>query len=127
MKLCRQLFALILALAWVPMLHSCEIAHALGVELTHQDDCAQPGSGDCDHCDFCQTVHAGGVAPSVGKVSIRSLTALIDIWPPLLTMVTVEAPPSVTPVTRSDQNRPPQRWQFMERAALPPRAPSVLA
>jgi len=37
LKSWQKLFALLLALAWMPLLNSCEIAHAFGVELPHQN------------------------------------------------------------------------------------------
>jgi hypothetical protein len=130
LKSWRQLFGLLLALAWMPMVHSCEIAHALGIELPQQGEQSQSKqlpADNCDHCTFCETMHAGGMAPSVVKVSVPGFVALIPLWQPVLTTLVVEQSPKVTAVTRSDQDSPPQRWQFAERTALPPRAPSLLA
>lgn len=112
------------------MVNSCEIAHALGLELPQQGEHSQSGqypADNCDHCAFCETVDSGGVAPSVVKVSVPDFVALLPLWQPLLTALVVEKSPKVTVVTRADQDSPPQRWQFAERTALPPRAPSLLA
>ena len=118
-----------MALAWIPMVYSCEIAHAFGLELPQQgahSQMGQPPIDNCDHCSFCETIHAGGVAPSVVKVSVPGFVALLSLWQPVLTTLVVEQSPKVTAVTRSDQDSPPQRWQFAERTALPPRTPSIL-
>jgi hypothetical protein len=130
LKSWRQLFGLLLALAWMPMVHSCEIAHALGIELPQQGEQSQSQQSpadNCDHCTFCETMHAGGLAPSVVKVSVPGFVALLPLWQPVLTTLAVEQSPKVAAVTRTDQDSPPQRWQFAERTALPPRAPSLLA
>ena len=112
------------------MVHSCEIAHALGIELPQQGEQSQSQQSpadNCDHCTFCETMHAGGLAPSVVKVSVPGFVALLPLWQPVLTPLAVEQSPKVAAVTRTDQDSPPQRWQFAERTALPPRAPSLLA
>lgn len=110
------------------MVHSCEIAHYIGIELPQQGEQSQcPTDDDCDHCNFCETMQAGGLAPSVVKVSVPGFVALIPLWQPVLTTLVAEQSPKDTAVTRSDQDSPPQRWQFAERTALPPRAPSLLA
>lgn len=128
MRLWRQLFAALMALAWIPMVHSCEIAHALGLELPQQGEHSQSGqpSDNCDHCNFCETMHAGGVAPAVVKVTVPSFVALLPVWQPVRAALIVEFLPSAKAITRSGQDSPPQRWQFAERTALPPRAPSLL-
>ena len=131
LRLWRQLVAALMALAWTPMIHSCEIAHALGLELPQQGEYSQSGQppvDNCDHCNFCETMNAGGVPPAVVKVTVPGLVALIPVWQPALAAL-VPAPPVslVTSILRSDQDCPPQRWQFAERTALPPRAPSLLA
>lgn len=117
-----------MALAWIPMVHSCEIAHALGLELPQQGEhsqSGQPPADNCDHCRLCETLEAGVVAPV--KVSLPSFVALLPAWQPILTALFAEPLPSAKAVPRSDQDSPPQRWQFAERTALPPRAPSLLA
>ena len=120
-----------MALAWIPMVYSCEIAHALGLELPQQGEHGQPGQppvGNCDHCNFCETMSAGGVAPAVVKVTVPGFAALIPVWQPALAALVLAPPVSlVTSILRSDRDSPPQRWQFAERTALPPRAPSLLA
>ena len=112
------------------MVHSCEIAHALGVELTHADEgnpSGQPPTNDCDHCNFCQTLDAGAVMLSGAKVLIPSAVADIPLREPRPTVLVVDLTTSVTGQARSDPHSLPQRWQFTERTALPPRAPSVFA
>lgn len=119
-----------MALAWIPMVHSCEIAHALGLELPRQGEhspSGQPPADNCDHCGLCEAFEAGVVAPGVVKVSAPSFVALLPVWQPVLTALFVEPLPSAKAVSRGDQDSPPQRWQFAERTALPPRAPSLLA
>ncbi len=129
----RQLFAALMALAWIPMVYSCEIAHALGVELSQQGEHSQSGQppvDNCDHCNFCETIHAGGLlVPAVVKVTLPSSVAFIPVWQPAAaTLALVFAPhPSATAFTRRDHDCSPKRWQFAERTALPPRAPSLLA
>ena len=130
LRLWRQLVAALMALAWTPMVHSCEIAHALGLELPQQGEHSQSGQSpadNCDHCSFCETMHAGGVAPAVVRVTVPGFVALIPVWQPVPAALVLARPPSATAITRSDQDCPPQRWQFAERTALPPRAPSLLA
>ena len=112
------------------MLHSCELAHALGWDLAHQDECGQSGTApadSCDHCGLCKTLDSGGISFSPAKVSVPDCVAVILLWQPLLTSLVVAPPASITAVPRGDQTYPPPRWQFAERTALPPRAPSLLA
>ena len=130
LKLLCKLVAMLMALGWMPMVLSCEIAHALSVELPQQGEHSQSGQfpvDNCDHCNFCETMNAGGVAPAVVKVTVPGFVALIPVWQPVLAALVLAPPPSATAITRSDQDSPPQRWQFAERTALPPRAPSLLA
>ncbi len=112
------------------MMHSCELAHALGWELPHQDGCGpaeQKAAGDCDHCNFCQVVDSGGVMLAVSKVATTGFVAFLPVWQPVLPTLVVEQELSVKSLPPGDPDCPPQRWQFAERTALPPRAPSIRA
>ncbi len=116
------------------MMHSCEIAHCLGIDLPDQGEAGHadvhaeqlPPDG-CDHCHFCETLLSGGVASRVVQVKVPGFVALLPLWQPVLATLFIEQTQRVTAVIRSDQHSPPQRWRFTERTALPPRAPSHVA
>ena len=129
LKSWQKLFALLLALAWMPLLNSCEIAHAFGVELPHRDEChpTEPApTHACDHCDFCQTIDSGGVLMSVAHVTLPGGVDFISYRQPTLTARRVEKLRGEI-ILRPDPDHPPQRWRFTERTALPPRAPSFVS
>jgi len=127
LKLGQRILALLLALAWVPLLHSCELAHALGFEIPHQDGCHESGGGPDepeDHCHFCLVVDSDGVLSMAVKVTLPDVAPAVLLWTPRTAPPVVEPPARLARLVRSDHDGPPPRWQFSERAALPPRAPT---
>jgi len=131
MSLPWRLFALLMAVAWIPMVHSCELANVLGIDLEHHaelggaaDSSSPTHSGDCDHCAFCLTIDNGAVTSSFTKAWTPCFVALVPIETLRLELEDriVESP--LQPHPGADQDFPPQRWLFAERKALPPRAPS---
>ena len=131
MRLWQKLLALLLALAWMPMVHSCAIVHALGLELppAHESSVPHLPGDTCDHCAFCETIDAG-VALSSSRVSVPRLTILLSASQPVPPVVVEQSPraiPDEAAIIRGDPGGPPRRWQFVERAAPSPRAPSPFA
>lgn len=120
---------MVLAFLWVPMAAHCELAEVLGLGNHHSEECSDHESAPvgCDHCSLCQTLE-GGV------VSSAPHSHFLDFKPALLPVFRFGGDPVVVPP--SDASPPvesspppaafsPVSWQFLQRTALAPRAPSL--
>ena len=126
MKLWCKVMAVFLALLWVPVSSHCLLETA---ELIHHDHCCQPAFGH-EHS------HGHDAADGNCQVESRQLTVQKqDLSKECLLLAllksvefsSVEAAP--VSVIRSDGVAPPElspTWQFVSRAAVSPRAPSIL-
>ena len=131
MRALRILVALLLALVWLPATVHCGL-DAAGL-LAHADSCCStdehhsPHSSKCG-ADGCDVVESGGYQVTGGYVKIptplwrESLLTLIASVPALVEeseFVVVEAVESPPEMKRT--------WHIVSRAALSPRAPSLIA
>jgi len=126
MKLWCKAMALFLALLWVPVSSHCLLEIA---ELIHHDHCCQPSFGH-DHS------HGHDAADGNCQVESRQLAGqkqeVLKLY--LLVALLQNADFSLPERTSSaslisDGVAPPElrpTWQFVSRAAVTPRAPSVL-
>lgn len=124
---------MVLALLWVPLVAHCELAEVLGWETHHSEACSDHESAPvgCDHCSLCQTLD-GGVVTSASN-SLLHLHSL-DFKPALLPVFRFAGDPMVVrpadAAPSADPSPPraevsPTSWQFLQRTALAPRAPSL--
>ena len=124
----KQILVLLLALAWVPVTAHCQLESVPGLEflrclsnLAHTEST----EGHCGDAECC------AVERSVYKTEQQRVTApspkLFSFS--LLSLLTLESPlpeelyPVTRPVAPRDFIEP--SWQFVSRAALPARAPSI--
>lgn len=124
-----QLMALVLLAFWLAATHHC------GLEATglFAPEAAQTAEADCcsgSNCvtDACDLIESGAFQPA---------SAPLKLLPParaLVAVLAVVAAPSIdtlasTPPPRPEVRRTPDwvaNWCFVQRAALPSRAPSVV-
>jgi len=120
----HKLTALVFLVLWVPLTAHCHLEKVPGLEFLK---CASdtPENSDCQR-DGCQTVESGFY-----KVSNNSRTAPVPVFciPAYLVAPPAEVQPVFGPL-RLLGSAPPdlsQRWQFISRASLPVRAPSIVS
>lgn len=121
-----KVMAVFLALLWVPVSSHCMLENA---ELIHRDLCCQPDLGH-EHS------HGHDAADGNCQVESRQITvqkqdlskeSLLLALLKAVEFSSVETAP--VSIIRSDGVAPPEfspTWQFVSRAAVSPRAPSVL-
>lgn len=129
MRRFRTFFALFLAALWLPATQHCDL-EAAGMLSAHCDQPAgMQGTGADDHCagDGCDVVESGGykVSSNTAKVSAPTLAVLACLFTG--DSLSHPAETSAGTLLGSDHGHPVEwvpTWQFVQRAALSPRAPS---
>ena len=124
---------MVMAFLWVPMTAHCELAEVLGLGNAHAEECSDHDSAPvgCDHCSLCQTLDGGVVsAASQSLLHFLSLDFKLALLPAFhFAADPLAVPPSDTAPPAGPSPPPaelaPASWQFLQRAALAPRAPSL--
>jgi hypothetical protein len=118
-----------LAVLWLPVSVHCQLEQMPGLDFLsccdHEDTTAPHQDDDCEG-DACAVVESGLYKSEERQISLPAP----DLAPTMLLHS-----PSPTPVSsfvpqRDAGTAPPELcrlWQFSSRAALPPRAPSVVS
>ena len=124
-KLARTMLILLMALLWVPITAHCELESLPGLEFLRCDSQSDHSSEESKGCgDQCCQVESGHY-----HIPRNQLTA-----PAALLLVTLDlindsqAAVSPVPCPGLQTASPPElrvTWQFISRAALPVRAPSL--
>jgi hypothetical protein len=129
MRLLCRIFALCLALAWVPVTGHCRI-EALGVDFAAcSDDCHEPSPAGAAHDDGCALIESGLYKTGSGTITVRapaiaSLCAFCDCSR-ISALGPVLDPGTVSLRATHPRDWVPA-WHFVQRAAPSPRAPSVV-
>jgi len=127
LRLALSIFCAVLALLLVPAGSHCELSELLGIQGEHSQGCSDHPSSTagCDHCSLCQTLDRGVVKTSTDNLDFKP--ALL----PVFSFSSDEVLISVEEVGQSADSPPPPpqefspaSWQFLQRTALAPRAPS---
>ena len=130
-RVLRSIAALVLALIWLPATLHCGLEAAGFLDEASATCCAhdEPSrapSSDCTH-GACGVVESGDYQPAhsfikvVAPLAVICFSSLIEITPEqtivpaIIAAAEVESPPEVR-----------RTWQFVARAALSPRAPSLI-
>jgi hypothetical protein len=128
MRFLSRLFALCLALFWVPVTAHCRI-EALGIDFAAcSDDCHENAPIAETHDDGCAIVESGFY-----KCGSSTITVPAPSVTTRCAFLFCECVPDPEPVTgpgvaRETATRPRNwvpTWHFVQRAALSPRAPSL--
>jgi hypothetical protein len=123
--------ALFMAMLWLPATQHCGL-EAAGILAAH---CEQAeGAGGCgpdQHCagDGCETVEGGGYKLSGGTPKLSAPLLAVCVCLVFLDVAEPALESTVDVFFRSYGERPLDwvpSWQFVRRAASPPRAPSVV-
>ena len=118
---------------WLPCTLHCSLA-AAGIPLA---DCCEgatagekspdsPASDPCRDCPTCSAVESGGYVKQDQAVDVKPVLTVAWLWDWLESLT----PPVSADVSSLRTISPPElppSWRFVERAALPPRAPACLS
>ena len=130
-RLIRAFVAVVMVLLWMTGGSHCEVSAACGslVSAEHSHDgasepCTTSHDSGCDDCSLCLTIE-GGLVPLTYKTDA-------PIVPLHAALFVVPVAADFTSVTKTSIATPPppeqaagQTWQFLQRVALPVRAPSL--
>ena len=129
LKRLLQILGLVLAVLWVPITSHCAWEHLPGLQLFQCAPDTTPGASqdsspgsDCDG-DGCAQLETASYKVSDPQVDVQAPRPWLVVELFRLARPPLEQPCPPTPVTREL----PVRWQFSFRAALPPRAPSIVS
>ena len=126
----RAFFAVVMVLLWMTGGSHCEVSAACGSLLSadHSHDagnepCPSSDESGCDECSLCLSMDAGLVpltststAPAMPSVAVLfASVSSSDLAPDSLLISETPPPP---------EEAAGQTWQFLQRVALPVRAPS---
>ncbi|MFT3867689.1 MAG: hypothetical protein QM715_04225 [Nibricoccus sp.] len=126
----RKILALVLAVLWLPTAQHCmlEAAGLLAAQEEHaaHQSCCESASGACD-IEACNPIESGTYQPTSSEIVapmpvLTVLAHLIEQSAAQETMAVKSMP------RKASFDRPPDfspTWQFVHRAAQPPRAPSL--
>jgi hypothetical protein len=119
--------ALVLAIFWLPVSVHCQLEEMPLLDFLSCCPHEETAPHEDDECegDACAVVESGHYKTEERRVSLPdptvefpSIVSLVSIAPPslgsLLAVATSVAPPGLS-----------HNWRFQQRAALPPRAPSL--
>lgn len=127
-RLLFRLFALCLALSWVPVTAHCRM-EALGFEFAacgescHTDQ-ADAGDRAASCSDTCEVLENGFYKSSVNPVKVAPTTLVATL---LIFLHVPEPNPDLKPAIAGAEAERPERWvpawHFVRRAAAPAHAP----
>lgn len=116
-------FCLLLAILWVPITQHCLLESAKGGAI----QCEHSGKTPCAH-DGCRTIESGSYKTDSGTAKLASPAVLAFAW-----LYWIAATPELdfgdARIADEELSRPLNwvpAWQFVRRAALSPRAPSLV-
>ena len=133
MRLSRAIFAVVLALLWVPVTNSCAIAAAFPEWFAPACECGQkhhedalPCGGDAGDCAPCATLESGVNLAALAPVAVpqpawvesNGLAELLRKLAQLETDSLAETPPLPPAI-------PPPPWREDLKMAQPVRGPSL--
>ncbi len=126
-----QLMSVVLLALWLPTTLHCRL-ESLGLDAlfscaTQPIQTAHADGAECSD-DLCQTLESGQFAIAKTKIDPAILPVLACACVSCFLPVAPAAPVPEISAPRQDELLPMQRtWQFARRAALPARAPDVVA
>jgi hypothetical protein len=127
-KWLRTIAVLVLAVLWTPVSVHCQLEQLPGLEFLSccsHEDIVPHEDDDCEG-DACAVVESGFYKTEERQASLPA---------PEFEVLEFAAPPTNLVLTSTDADGPlcstvppelPHTWQFIFRAALPPRAPSLV-
>jgi len=126
-----KLAALLLATLWLPAALHCQLEGlGLGTLFACADQPAEAAHANGDGCtdDGCQTIESGQFALTKSKLDLSQLPALACVCVACFQLLAPPAPAPEFFAVHQEKTLPLRRtWQFARRAALPARAPSLVA
>lgn len=126
-----KLVALFLVALWLPATLHCQL-EGLGLDALFActDQADQSAHTDATGCsdEGCLTIENGQVSLAKSRMDLAALPALAGGCSSCLLQAALPVAAPEISATRQDMTLPLQRtWQFSRRAALPARAPDLVA
>lgn len=130
MRTLKTMFTLLLAIVWLPVTSHClllESASALASLACCDHESAPSGhDNNCDS-DACSIVEDAQYRCSEDRVVVPTVDRLVAFELPATVELTLDPSEQPTQPQQDDWLESISRWQFSTRAALPPRAPSIVS
>ncbi len=120
------MLTVLLVAVWMPLTAHCQIERLTGWEALRCESAGTGAPSSGSHCDdgACCGLESGQYQLPPGQPALT--LPLFAVEPPVLAMVDGSVPRVVTAgVLTAAPAGPPRPWQFLLRAALPVRAPSI--
>lgn len=128
MRILRTTLVVMLALLWAPMASHCLLESSLSLTSLsccgHQD-VAGPHENDC-HSDACDTVESAQYKTAQQRLTVPLPKLQLHFETAPLASATFEPVVGLFPEHPSAPPNLSSAWRFTCRAALPPRAPSLV-
>ncbi|MCX6952180.1 MAG: hypothetical protein NTV51_08440 [Verrucomicrobia bacterium] len=124
MRRLQSLFCLLLLAIWLPTTEHCALEAAGLLGETLPDGCAAAPGGN----DSCDTVENGAYKPAGTALEIPAPQLFACVYGLWLQQIQRDAARELVPPPGALHERPHDwvsTWQFVQRAAPSPRAPSV--
>lgn len=128
MRLGRHILSFALALLWLALPVHCQLEVVSAAALLSCADgagCSSPADESCAD-DFCASIESGRYCPQKGAVAAKIPVGALLPWQahldslPLLAETELAPRAFAFPILGAS-------WQFVQRAAAPPRAPTSLS
>lgn len=125
----RTLTVLALVALWLPATNHCRLEQIPGLNFL---SCCEHEESVPHQDNDCETDSCAAVEEGLYKTEDCQVTVFVPVFaaPPLLSMAAdIPRPDTVTTALSCATTTlvPPASWQFLSRAALPPRAPSIVS
>jgi hypothetical protein len=126
-RLLKTIVTVLLAAAWLPLAAHCQIETATGLEFLVCQPDAAPGQGGSSHCNDALCCDWESVLYHSPQNQPQVMPHLVGMVPPASLARLGNDLPAEVPARPPAAAPPdlPKPWQFVLRAALPVRAPSV--
>ncbi len=126
----RTFFAVVMVFLWMTGGSHCEVSAACGSLLSaeHSHDagnepCPSSDKSGCDECSLCLSMDEG-LVPLTSKAAAPALPSMAVLFASVSSSGLAPASPSISETPPPPEEAAGQTWQFLQRVALPVRAPS---
>jgi hypothetical protein len=130
MRTLKTMFTLLLAIVWLPLTSHClllESASNLATLAccTHDSTPSEHSTG-CES-GACSVVEDAQYRCSEDRIVVPAVDRLVEIELPAAVELTLDPSEQLAQPHQNDWLESRSHWQFSSRAALPPRAPSIVS
>lgn len=123
----KSILAVVLAVLWTAIGAHCQIETLPGMGSLRCDTQEQQSSASDSHCgdSHCIAIEQGHYQASQ-QAPLKAMPPVVFLFiVPVCELATESS--LISGWMETDATAPPRPWQFFSRAALPPRAPSIIS